>query len=108
MDIVQDGFGFMLAFGDLVWVPFVYSLQAFYLVSHPSPLTLPWLAAILTLNGRRSTCMEGQDAQKTAVLWCWSGSQCVWSCSCWIRDLQEGQLPEERLQEEPGPPQPRP
>jgi len=35
MDIVHDGFGFMLAFGDLVWVPFTYSLQARYLVDHP-------------------------------------------------------------------------
>ena len=32
MDIVNDGFGFMLAFGDLAWVPFTYSLQARYLV----------------------------------------------------------------------------
>jgi delta14-sterol reductase len=28
MDITTDGFGFMLAFGDLAWVPFIYSLQA--------------------------------------------------------------------------------
>lgn len=28
MDITTDGFGFMLAFGDLTWVPFTYSLQA--------------------------------------------------------------------------------
>lgn len=28
MDITTDGFGFMLCFGDLSWVPFVYSLQA--------------------------------------------------------------------------------
>ena len=28
MDITTDGFGFMLAFGDLSWVPFTYSLQA--------------------------------------------------------------------------------
>lgn len=35
MDIVYDGFGFMLAFGDLVWVPFTYSLQARYLVDRP-------------------------------------------------------------------------
>lgn len=34
MDITTDGFGFMLAFGDLCWVPFVYSLQARYLVNH--------------------------------------------------------------------------
>ena len=32
MDIINDGFGFMLAFGDLAWVPFTYSLQARYLV----------------------------------------------------------------------------
>jgi delta14-sterol reductase len=28
IDITSDGFGFMLAFGDLVWLPFTYSLQA--------------------------------------------------------------------------------
>ena len=28
MDITTDGFGYMLAFGDLAWVPFTYSLQA--------------------------------------------------------------------------------
>jgi len=32
MDITTDGFGFMLAFGDLAWVPCTYSLQARYLV----------------------------------------------------------------------------
>lgn len=31
MDITTDGFGFMLAAGDLMWVPFTYSLQARYL-----------------------------------------------------------------------------
>ena len=35
MDITTDGFGFMLAFGDLSWVPFTYSLQA---RSKPAPL----------------------------------------------------------------------
>ena len=35
MDIIHDGFGFMLVFGDLVWVPFTYCLQARYLVDHP-------------------------------------------------------------------------
>jgi len=32
MDVTTDGFGFMLAFGDLVWVPFTYSLQARYIL----------------------------------------------------------------------------
>jgi delta14-sterol reductase len=35
MDVIQDGFGFMLAFGDVVWVPFTYSLQARYLATYP-------------------------------------------------------------------------
>ncbi|KAJ7707612.1 ERG4/ERG24 ergosterol biosynthesis protein [Mycena rosella] len=35
MDIATDGFGFMLAVGDLAWVPFAYCLQARYLVFSP-------------------------------------------------------------------------
>lgn len=35
MDITSDGFGFMLAFGDLTWVPFTYSLQSKFLTHHP-------------------------------------------------------------------------
>ncbi|XP_041035859.1 delta(14)-sterol reductase TM7SF2 isoform X2 [Carcharodon carcharias] len=50
MDIVNDGFGFMLAFGDLAWVPFTYSLQAYFLVSHPQELTTTTAAAIILLN----------------------------------------------------------
>ncbi|XP_068009663.1 delta(14)-sterol reductase LBR [Melanerpes formicivorus] len=50
MDITHDGFGFMLAFGDLVWVPFVYSLQAFYLVGHPTSISWPVAVAITILN----------------------------------------------------------
>lgn len=60
MDLMHDGFGFMLAFGDLVWVPFTYSLQAFYLVDHPSPLSPAAISAIVALKGgrgrRRPTC----------------------------------------------------
>jgi hypothetical protein len=51
MDITHDGFGFMLAFGDLMWVPFTFSLQAYYLVHHPNHLSLPWIVGIVTLNG---------------------------------------------------------
>ncbi|XP_077444007.1 delta(14)-sterol reductase LBR isoform X2 [Stigmatopora argus] len=50
MDLMHDGFGFMLAFGDLVWVPFTYTLQAFYLVSHRNALSLPAVAAIVLLK----------------------------------------------------------
>lgn len=51
MDIVHDGFGFMLAFGDLAWVPFTYSLQAAFLVTHPQTLSLLGAAVIVALNG---------------------------------------------------------
>ncbi|KAG8584494.1 hypothetical protein GDO81_008852 [Engystomops pustulosus] len=50
LDIAHDGFGFMLAFGNLVWVPFVYSLQALYLVKHPVEISQAALAAIVALN----------------------------------------------------------
>ncbi len=44
MDIVQEGFGWMLLFGDSAWVPFSYSIQAFYLLTFP--VHLPWWAAL--------------------------------------------------------------
>ncbi|KAJ2723368.1 erg24, C-14 sterol reductase [Coemansia sp. Cherry 401B] len=52
MDIVTDGFGWMLSFGDLTWVPFMYSLQARFLafrpVHHSAPATL--LIALLAVT----------------------------------------------------------
>ena len=50
MDITTDGFGYMLAFGDLAWVPFTYSLQARYLVHNTPGLSMTYLAAIWALN----------------------------------------------------------
>jgi protein-S-isoprenylcysteine O-methyltransferase Ste14 len=50
MDIKHENFGFMLAFGDLVWVPMTYGLQAMYLIHHVHDLS-PWAAAgIIGLN----------------------------------------------------------
>ncbi|ROW17414.1 hypothetical protein VPNG_00843 [Cytospora leucostoma] len=49
MDITTDGFGCMLAFGDLVWVPFLYSLQTRYLSVYPVKLGPIWLTGILAL-----------------------------------------------------------
>jgi delta14-sterol reductase len=46
MDITQDGFGFMLAFGDLAWLPFLYSTQARYLATHPVHLGVVGLAIL--------------------------------------------------------------
>ena len=50
MDIVHDGFGLMLAFGDLAWVPFLYSLQARFCLEHPQDWPTWVLASFLILN----------------------------------------------------------
>jgi delta14-sterol reductase len=31
-DIIEENFGFMLVMGDLVWIPFVFTLQSLYLI----------------------------------------------------------------------------
>ncbi|ODV82382.1 ERG4/ERG24 ergosterol biosynthesis protein [Suhomyces tanzawaensis NRRL Y-17324] len=48
MDITTDGFGFMLAFGDLAWLPWSYSLQARYLALPENTLHLGlWKCALI-------------------------------------------------------------
>ncbi|KAF6073383.1 lamin B receptor [Phyllostomus discolor] len=66
MDITHDGFGFMLAFGDLVWVPFVYSLQAFYLVRHPHEVSWPVACFIIALKLCGYVVFRCANAQKNA------------------------------------------
>lgn len=40
IDIAHDHFGFYLAWGDTVWLPFMYTLQSVYLARNP--VSLPW------------------------------------------------------------------
>lgn len=47
MDIATDGFGFMLAFGDLAWLPWSYSLQCRYLALPQHHHELGWLKTSL-------------------------------------------------------------
>ncbi len=51
MDITTDGLGFMLVFGCLCWIPFVYSLQARYLVFQPLEMGALNVALVLLVNG---------------------------------------------------------
>ncbi|KAK2794416.1 erg24, C-14 sterol reductase [Onygenales sp. PD_10] len=44
MDVTTDGLGFMLTFGDIVWVPFLYSTQCRYLAVYP--VRLGWLGLL--------------------------------------------------------------
>lgn len=63
MDVTTDGFGFMLAFGDLCWVPFTYSLQARYLSYHPVHLGY-WSLAILCIQLFGFYIFRGANSQK--------------------------------------------
>jgi len=64
MDITTDGFGFMLAFGDLAWVPFTYSLQARILVDW-SPVLPVWaLAFLVALKIAGYSAFRGANSQK--------------------------------------------
>ncbi|KAI9202867.1 ergosterol biosynthesis ERG4/ERG24 [Polychytrium aggregatum] len=50
IDICHDHFGFYLAWGDSVWLPFLYTLQSHYLVRHPVDLSLPYTGAVLAVG----------------------------------------------------------
>lgn len=64
MDITTDGFGFMLSFGDLCWVPFVYSLQARYLAMYPVDLGFLGIAGVLAVQGFGYWIFRGANGQK--------------------------------------------
>eukprot|EP00667_Euglena_gracilis_P010913 EG_transcript_11118 len=64
MDIINDGFGFMLSFGDLALVPFTYSLQARYLVDRDPGLAWPSLVAFATVQAVGFTVFRRANSQK--------------------------------------------
>jgi protein-S-isoprenylcysteine O-methyltransferase Ste14 len=63
-DIKHENFGWMLCWGDLVWVPFTYTIQAYYLVEHTHDL--PWwgAAGIVLLNIAGYVIFRGTNIQK--------------------------------------------
>lgn len=72
-DIRHEKLGWMLVWGDLVWVPFTYTLQAYYLVAHSrslpfgeKPDDLPWwgTAGIVLLNLLGYVIFRGANWQK--------------------------------------------
>ena len=63
-DIRHEPFGFMLGWGSLVWVPFMFSLQALYLVDHPTPLPAPAVVGIVVLNMAGYAIFRGANLQK--------------------------------------------
>jgi protein-S-isoprenylcysteine O-methyltransferase Ste14 len=63
-DIKHENFGFMLCWGDLVWVPFTYTIQAYYLMSHTHELPLWAIIGIVVLNFVGYTIFRGTNIQK--------------------------------------------
>jgi delta14-sterol reductase len=63
-DIKHENFGWMLCWGDLVWVPFTYTIQAYYLVEHTRDL--PWwgVVGIVLLNLAGYVIFRGSNNQK--------------------------------------------
>lgn len=63
-DIKQENFGWMLCWGDLLWVPFTYTIQAYYLVHHVGEL--PWygIVGIVALNVVGYMIFRGTNIQK--------------------------------------------
>lgn len=47
IDIHHDHFGWMFAWGDCVWLPYMYTLQGFYLVYNPVQLSSPYAVFVL-------------------------------------------------------------
>lgn len=64
MDITTDGFGFMLCFGDLAWVPFTYTIPAKYLVHHDPQLSWYWLAGIAAVYALGFYIFRSANGQK--------------------------------------------
>jgi protein-S-isoprenylcysteine O-methyltransferase Ste14 len=63
-DIKHENFGFILAWGCLVWIPFSYSLQPLYLVSHPEPLPTWAAIGIFLLNALGFFIFRTSNLQK--------------------------------------------
>lgn len=66
IDICHDHFGWMLAWGDCVWLPYMYTLQAFYLSQHPVQLSNTHSIAILLLGFTGYWIFRSANRQKDA------------------------------------------
>ncbi|PYN29230.1 MAG: hypothetical protein DMD76_01650, partial [Candidatus Rokuibacteriota bacterium] len=63
-DIKHEKFGWMLAWGDLVWVPFTYTIQAYYLVDHTHALSPAATAGLVALNMAGYAIFRASNIQK--------------------------------------------
>lgn len=64
MDVTTDGFGFMLVFGDLVWVPFTYSLQCRYILENNVDISLAMTVFIVIVQATGYYVFRQSNGQK--------------------------------------------
>lgn len=64
MDITTDGLGYMLTFGDIVWVPFLYSTQCRYLAVHPVHMGWGGIAIAMALFATGLFIFRASNKQK--------------------------------------------
>lgn len=64
MDIVTDGFGFMLCFGDLAWVPFTYTYKCKFLYHYPQDHSNSFLALGTTIFITGYLIFRGANSEK--------------------------------------------
>eukprot|EP00946_MAST-07B_sp_MAST-7B-sp1_P003968 g3968.t1 len=77
MDITTDGFGFMLCFGDLSWVPFTYSLQSRYLAFFDPGLSTIVLVGIFLVKVAGYRAFRGSNGEKDAFRTDPKSAQCA-------------------------------
>jgi protein-S-isoprenylcysteine O-methyltransferase Ste14 len=63
-DIKHEKFGWMLCWGNLVWLPFTYTIQAHYLVHHIHDLPLWGTVGVILLNVAGYAIFRGANLQK--------------------------------------------
>jgi Delta14-sterol reductase len=63
-DVIAEKFGFMLLWGDVVLVPFFYSLGGWYLVDQVEPMPTAKLLLVCALFGTGLWIFRGANAQK--------------------------------------------
>jgi len=49
-DIIEDHFGFMLVWGDMIYVPYLYSIAGWYVADNVANLSIEWLVATITIH----------------------------------------------------------
>ncbi|KAH8147990.1 uncharacterized protein LAJ45_08092 [Morchella importuna] len=67
IDICHDHYGFYLAWGSMVWLPTVYTLQAQYLARYPVDLPTPVAVALLTIGVSGYIIFRSVNHQKDIV-----------------------------------------